>query len=245
MEKRSGLSVWMSWGKGEDGASTMPSSSMPTPRSASMSSASSRAASSFTVSGAATPSMNITATRVPDLRPTVLSMSFSFGVHILRRTRAVFVRSVSTKESFAPFSAFSSVGSDMARVFSERTSKHSAVCSVSKITAQCPCVRADTVSSMAVHCLTEQLYTAPHSTAASACASSRALPARALCVRGRSTLDDTSPPETIPSSQHTLSRTFFSRPNAISLTSKSEQLENISRRPSMVSGTLYSGSTSG
>ena len=235
----------MSCGKGEDGASTMPSSSMPTPRSASMSSASSRAASSFTVSGAATPSMNITATRVPDLRPTVLSMSFSFGVHILRRTRAVFVRSVSTKESFAPFSAFSSVGSDMARVFSERTSKHSAVCSVSKITAQCPCVRADTVSSMAVHCLTEQLYTAPHSTAASACASSRALPARALCVRGRSTLDDTSPPETIPSSQHTLRRTFFSRPNAISLTSKSEQLENISRRPSMVSGTLYSGSTSG
>ena len=133
----------------------------------------------------------------------------------------------------------------MARVFSERTSKHSAVCSVSKTTAQCPCVRADTVSSMAVHCLTEQLYTAPHSTAASACASSRALPARALCVRGRSTLDDTSPPETIPSSQHTLRRTFFSRPNAISLTSKSEQLENISRRPSMVSGTLYSGSMSG
>ena len=62
---------------------------------------------------------------------------------------------VSTKESFAPLRDFSSVGSDTPRVLSDFTSKHSAVCSVSNITAQCPCVRAETASSVAVHSWTE------------------------------------------------------------------------------------------
>ena len=99
------------------------------------------------------------------MRPTVLSTTFSLGEHMRRRTSAVLTRSVSTKESFAPFMDFSSVGSDTARVLSDFTSKHSAVCSVSNITAQCPCVSAETASSAEAHSVTEQLYTPPWSMA--------------------------------------------------------------------------------
>ena len=49
------------------------------------------------------------------LRPTLLSISFSFGEQMRRRTSAVFNRSISTKESLAPFMDFSSVGSEMER----------------------------------------------------------------------------------------------------------------------------------
>ena len=144
---RSGRSVCRSCGKGERGASTIYSSSVPVARRASTSSASSREASSRTVSGEATPSTNMMASFVCDLRPMLLSMTLRFGEQIRFRTSAVLVRRVSTKESFAPLMDFSRVGSDTERVLLVLTSKHTACAAPSNISAQKPCVRSSTTSS--------------------------------------------------------------------------------------------------
>ena len=99
--------------------------------------------------------MNIMATRVLLFRPMLLSTSFSLGEQIRRRTRDVFIRSVSTKESLPPLRDFSRVGSDMERTLEVRTSKHSASFNVSNTMAQWPWVRSLTTSSIFVRSLGE------------------------------------------------------------------------------------------
>ena len=116
-----------------------------------MSTASSRRRTSATVSGAATPSSQRTATAVPLLRPTVVWYSFSAGVHRRRRTSAVFTRSVSTKASLPPLTVFSTVGGPTARVLVPRTSKQTAAPRASKTTAQHPPSRRPISLSMSSH----------------------------------------------------------------------------------------------
>ena len=88
----------------------------------------------------------ITATFVALCRPTVSSVSFRAGFLSLRRTREVFILSVSTKASFAPFMLFSTVGSETLLPVFERTSKVSAAPGPSKTTAQQPFTRSSETS---------------------------------------------------------------------------------------------------
>ena len=85
--------------------------------------------------------------RVCDTRPTPDSTIFSAGVASLRRTSAVFTRSVSTKESRAPLMDFSSVGSETGRAHALRTSKLTARHTPSNSSRQQPWV-SRSVSSM-------------------------------------------------------------------------------------------------
>ena len=133
----------------------MCASSTPVESSTSTSMLSSLAAISSTFAGSATPSINIIATRVLLFLPILLSTSFSLGEKMRRRTREVFIRRVSTKESLPPFRDFSRVGSDMERTLEERTSKHSASFRESKTMAQWPWVRSLTTSSIFVRSLGE------------------------------------------------------------------------------------------
>ena len=61
------------------------------------------------------PSTYNTSTGVTDCRPTTCSSIFSSGARNRRRTREVFVRTLSTKESRAPFTSGSFSGSDTER----------------------------------------------------------------------------------------------------------------------------------
>ena len=115
-----------------------------------MSMASSLRITSSTIPSFATPSTCITATLVPERRPTVVSVRWSSGVRSLRRTSEVFTRRVSTKASLPPFMLFSTEGEEMERVALERTSKESASAAPSDMSAQKPASRSVTTSGSSV-----------------------------------------------------------------------------------------------
>ena len=164
------------------------------------------------------------------LRPTVLSMVLSCGVQSLLRTSEVLVRSASTKESLPPLSDFSSVGSDTERFWLVLTSKHSARESVSKMTAQEPCVISVTTSAASSRSETERLYTPPPSMTPYALSSSAHEPYLKYSVSGFMMHSETSAPETIPSSHRTDRHTCPSSPRETLRSSKSAQPEKTSRR---------------
>ena len=89
----------------------------------------------------------MTATEVPERRPTTVSVRCSSGVRSFRRTREVFTRSVSTKASLPPLMLFSTWGVEMERVALERTSKLSASPAPSAMRQQKPASRSVTSSS--------------------------------------------------------------------------------------------------
>ena len=126
MAKRSGRSVCISCGNGERGQSMSDSSMMPVASTLSMSIIFSRRKTSIGSSGSTTPSRYITSICVCDLRPSSVLTDFSRGSRMRRRTSAVFVRSVSTKESLPPLTDFSRLGSEILRAFWLFTSKHTA-----------------------------------------------------------------------------------------------------------------------
>ena len=165
--------------------------------------------------------------RVFDSRPAVCSESFSCGVRTLRRTSAVFTRSVSQKASRGPFTAFSIVASCTGRPVWLFVSNVSAAPSPSKMSAAQPAVRSETRSSIVFCRRTVPRQTAPCSMSRAACREEFAAAKRADSVSGRTTSSDTSVSFTSPSIQQTEAKIFFSSPNLISRRKKSSQPKNI------------------
>ena len=234
MAKASGLSVCSSCGKGERGESTMYSSMSPAVSRPSMSMASSRRSTSSASPSFATPSTCMTATRVPERRPTVVSTRCSSGVRSLRRTSEVFTRSVSTKASLPPLMLFSTEGDEMERVAFERTSKLSAAAAPTETTAQKPASRSVTTSGSSVRRRTVLEYTPPRSSSSSSRRSVRPS-ARTGSVSGRSMSSAIASPSARPSTQQTYNPAPESSPGSTPRHSKSAKPEKTSRIAAMES----------
>ena len=167
--------------------STTYSSMFPAASTPSMSMSSSRFRIRATVSGSAMPSSHSTSTGVRDCRPTMRSPIFSSGARRRRRTREVLVRTLSTKESRAPFRGGSFSGSPTERFSSVATGTTTAVSGRSgRNRAQAPSIRARATLSISRSAAACWAYSAPRVSRASSSAGS----ARASCpswARGRNT----------------------------------------------------------
>ena len=176
----------------------------------------------------------MTATLVPERRPTVVSTRCSSGVRSLRRTSEVFTRSVSTKASLPPLMLFSTEGDEMERVAFERTSKLSAAAAPSETTAQKPASRSVTTSGSSVRRRTVLEYTPPRSSSSSSRRSVRPS-ARTGSVSGRSMSSAIASPSARPSTQQTYNPAPESSPGSTPRHSKSAKPEKTSRMAAMES----------
>ena len=181
-------------------------------------------------SGSVRRSIQQTVTLVSVLFPMTVSVSRSPGVRRCRRTRLVFVRSVSVNASFAPLTVFSVSGGDGLRFSPVFTSQPSAFPLFGNKITQKPFT-----SSSAACCVDSGSFTDAHQTPPCSArvykTSSRA--SSVICASGRTTCSAISPPDVSPSRNNTVSSCPPQRTFRVSKSAASSNCA-VSARPSTI-----------